>query len=144
MGPRPNVSEIRYGDSMDNQMERKATIHKKREVAAGYDIIGHNLVICMAEDLDHHNATFIKEQSDKLLNSKPIKNIIFDFSGTNFMDSSGIGVIMGRYKKVMLTGGKAAVTGVNVSVDRILKLSGLYKIIPRFDTIEDALKNFSQ
>lgn len=129
---------------MDNQIGKKLAEHKEREVAAGYDIIGHNLVISLAEDLDHHNATFIREQSDKLIKTKPIKNIIFDFSGTDFMDSSGIGVIMGRYKKVKLSGGSAAVTGVNQSVDRILRLSGLYKIIQRFDTIEDAVIKLSQ
>jgi len=55
------------------------------------------------------------------------------------MDSAGIGVIMGRYKKVMFVGGKIAVTGVNSTVDRILRLSGLYKIIQKFDTVESAL-----
>lgn len=137
-------SEVRYGESMDSQIGKKTTVHKDKEVAAGYDIIGFNLVISLAEDLDHHNATFIREQADKLIKTKPIKNIIFDFSGTDFMDSSGIGVIMGRYKKVMLSGGRAAVTGVNQSVDRILRLSGLYKIIQRFDTIEDAVIKLSQ
>ena len=60
------------------------------------------------------------------------------------MDSSGIGVIMGRYKKVIFTGGKVAVTGVSKSVDRIFRLSGLYKIIHKFDTIDEAVKRFYQ
>ncbi len=47
---------------------------------------------------------------------------------------------MGRYKKVIFIGGKAAVANVGSSIDRILKLSGLYKIIEKYDTVETALK----
>lgn len=68
-----------------------------------------------------------------------VKNIVFDFKDVSFMDSSGIGLIMGRYKKVMFIGGKAAVTNVGNAVDRIFKISGLYKIIEKYDTIQEAL-----
>ena len=67
------------------------------------------------------------------------KNIFFDFNDVSFLDSSGIGLIMGRYKKVMFIGGKAAVTNVGNAVDRIFKISGLYKIIEKYDTIQEAL-----
>lgn len=55
------------------------------------------------------------------------------------MDSSGIGLIMGRYKKVMFLGGRAAVTRVGDVVNRIFTLSGLYQIIEKYDTVEEAL-----
>ncbi|BCJ96155.1 anti-sigma F factor antagonist [Anaerocolumna cellulosilytica] len=131
---------------MDKQEKKKnTTISQVREgVKADFDIINHCLIIKLFEDLDHHNAIPIREQSDKLLNTQPIKNVIFDFSGSEFMDSSGIGVIMGRYKKIIFTGGKAAVTGVNQSVDRIFRLSGLYKIIRKFNTIEEAVEDLNQ
>lgn len=131
---------------MDKQEKksRNTTIVQLREgVKADFEIIDHCLVIKLLEELDHHNALSIREQSDKLIAGKNIKDIIFDFTGSEFMDSSGIGVIMGRYKKIIFTGGKVAVTGVNQSVDRIFRLSGLYKIIHKFETIEDAVKKFT-
>ena len=128
--------------------ERKSkntSIYQLREgVRADFEIVDKCLVIRLMEELDHHNALTIREQSDKLISGKNIKDIVFDFTGSDFMDSSGIGVIMGRYKKIIFTGGKVAVTGVNQSIDRIFRLSGLYKIIHKFNTIEDAVKEFNK
>ena len=97
------------------------------------------MIINLGEDLDHHNAIHIRGQADKIIMNRNIKDIIFDFSRTNFMDSSGIGVIMGRYKKVTYIGGNVFVTGISDNVDRIFKLSGLYKVLHKYDTIQDAL-----
>ncbi len=132
---------------MDKQEKKtkNTTIMQLREgVKADFEVAGNCLIIKLLEELDHHNAISIREQSDKLISSKHIKDIVFDFTGSEFMDSSGIGVIMGRYKKIIFTGGKVAVTGVNHSVDRIFRLSGLYKIIHKFETIDDAVKKFNQ
>ena len=63
-----------------------------------------------------------------------IKNIIFNFKRTMFMDSSGIGVIMGRYKLVKKRGGSITVTNINNSIDRIFTISGLYKIVSKTET----------
>lgn len=106
-----------------------------------YDIFGRCLVIRLNEELDHHNALGIREKADKLIDRNHIKNIVFDFSGAGFMDSAGIGVIMGRYKKVIFIGGKTAVANVNTTVDRVFHLSGLYKIIDKYDTVEAALNS---
>jgi len=128
-----------------NGNKKNTTIYQLREgVKADFEVMNQTLIIKLLEELDHHNAIPIREQSDKIISKQFIKDIIFDFSGTDFMDSSGIGVIMGRYKKVIFTGGKVAVTGVSKSVDRIFRLSGLYKIIHKFDTIDEAVKRFYQ
>lgn len=104
-----------------------------------YEIYERCLVIRLNEELDHHNAIRIREKADKLIDRNNIKHIIFDFSGAGFMDSAGIGVIMGRYKKVIFIGGKTAVANVSTTIDRIFRLSGLYKIIEKYDTVEAAL-----
>lgn len=101
------------------------------------------LLIQLSKELDHHNTIILREKSDQLIEKGNIKNIIFDFSNSNFMDSSGIGMIMGRYKKVIFTGGKVAVVGVNQSVDRIFQLSGIYKIIEKYNTVQEAMKSLS-
>ena len=60
------------------------------------------------------------------------------------MDSSGIGLIMGRYKKVMFRGGKAAVTNVGNEIERIFNLSGLFKISERYKTPEQAIAGLNE
>lgn len=110
---------------------------KEEEIT--FEIQGNCLIVRLCRDLDHHNALSLRKKSDQILDRNNIRNIIFDFSRAGFMDSSGIGVIMGRYKRVIFTGGKVAVTGICHEVDRIFKISGLYKIIEKFDTVDDAI-----
>lgn len=124
---------------MQNMKKQGKDIPKGGDEGTTYEIYERCLVIRLNDELDHHNAIRIREKADKLIDRNNIKHIIFDFSGASFMDSAGIGVIMGRYKKVIFIGGKAAVANVGSSIDRILKLSGLYKIIEKYDTVETAL-----
>lgn len=124
----------------NNKMYRKLDKRSGKE-GASYEISQRCLIIRLDGELDHHNAIKIREKADKLIERNYLKHIIFDFSDSNFMDSAGIGVIMGRYKKVIFIGGKIAVARVNSAVDRIFKLSGLYKIIDKYDTVEAALHN---
>lgn len=104
-----------------------------------YEMYSRCLVIHLSGDLDHHLAKDIREKSDYIIDRKKVKNIIFDFTDSTFMDSSGIGVIMGRYKRVIFTGGQVGVSNVAPSVDRILKMAGLYKIIKKYNSIKEAL-----
>ncbi len=87
------------------------------------------LVISLAQELDHHSASQIRNLTEEILTQRKIKGILFDFSKTTFMDSSGIGMIMGRYKKMKSQGGFVGVAGVKPSIHRILEISGLYKIV---------------
>lgn len=114
--------------------------HTNKE-SAEFEIRSRRLIIHMKEDLDHHNAIAIREYADKLLISKGIQHVIFDFSSVKFMDSSGIGVIVGRYKKLKLVGGGCvAVCGVRDSIKRIFLMSGLYSIVESYDTVSAAEK----
>ena len=65
-----------------------------------YEIQGDSLIIYIKDELDHHAVTYLRETSDRLIEAGNVKNIVFDFKDVSFMDSSGIGLIMGRYKKV--------------------------------------------
>jgi stage II sporulation protein AA (anti-sigma F factor antagonist) len=69
------------------------------------------------------------------------KNVVFDFSKVNFMDSSGIGVIMGRYRKVYYMGGKIYVIGINRIVDRIFAMSGLYRIVNKCESMAEIMEH---
>lgn len=109
-----------------------------------YELQKNCLIIYITDDLDHHTVTKLREESDKLIATGNVKHVIFDFSNVGFMDSSGIGLIMGRYKKVMFLGGRAAVTNVGEAVDRIFCLSGLYKIIEKYSSVADALEGMQR
>ncbi len=92
-------------------------------------------------ELDHHITNEVRDEIDSILASKQIRNIIFDFKNIKFMDSSGIGVIIGRYKKVSNDGGKVYVVNVNDRVKKIFDLSGMNKIINICDTYEQAVSS---
>ena len=64
-----------------------------------------------------------------------IKKVIMDFKEVTFMDSSGIGVVIGRLKKVKNRDGKVCIANINKRVDKVFKLSGLYKIINVYNNV---------
>ena len=83
------------------------------------------LTIFLPQEVDHHNAEEIKRESDKLIERKHIKYVIFDFQKTDFMDSSGIGVIMGRYRQIYLLGGEVWAVHASDRMKKILTMSKL-------------------
>ncbi|MDR0880049.1 MAG: anti-sigma F factor antagonist [Clostridioides sp.] len=107
-----------------------------------YSLDTKNLLVEFScSELDHHISNEIREDLDGILNSNQVKNIIFDFRSINFMDSSGIGVIIGRYKKISGEGGKVSIINVNDRVRKIFELSGMNKIINIYETYEEAVSS---
>ena len=95
------------------------------------EVTRKRMVIHVPKELDHHTAGQLSRTIDVLIEKGNVKNIVFDFDGMTFMDSSGIGMVMGRYKKMGYLGGNVYVTGVGKGIDRIFSMSGLYKIIQK-------------
>ena len=110
----------------------------KMEKKGTFEIRENCLLIRLPEEVDHHNAKEIRQFADYYLNDERVEQIVFDFESTIFMDSSGIGVIMGRYRQVIFKGGRIGGTGVKAGVERIFKVSGLYKIIERYESETEA------
>ncbi len=104
------------------------------------EVRNNNLIIRTGKEIDHMSAEKIKREFEEYFIQGRIKNVIFDMSDVEFMDSSGIGMIMGKYKKVRYFGGKVAVTGVPVRIDKILKMSGVYSFVSKYDNIFQALR----
>ena len=94
-----------------------------------YSVYRDSLVVHLDKELDHHQAEIIRNDTKEYIEYCQIKNIIFDFCNTTFMDSSGIGMIMGRHKLIKPLGGKIILTGVKDNVERIINVSGLYKLL---------------
>ena len=101
-----------------------------------YHIYNKCLTIFLPKEVDHHNAEDIRIVSDQLIQKHQIKSVIFDFERTNFMDSSGIGVIMGRYRTVYLLGGDVWAVNTNERMKKILTMSGVTKIIQIYEEEE--------
>ena len=94
-----------------------------------YQIKENCLTIFLPAEVDHHNAEEIKREADKVIEEQHIKYVIFDFGRTNFMDSSGIGLIMGRYRAMGMRGDCIRATGVSAYIEKLLHLSGVYKFV---------------
>ncbi len=109
-----------------------------------YEIQKNCLIIYVGQDLDHHAVTCLRERSDRLIAAGNIRHVVFDFGQVTFMDSSGIGLIMGRYKKVLFQGGKVAVCRVGNEVDRIFRMSGLYQIMDKYATPSEAIQGMGR
>jgi stage II sporulation protein AA (anti-sigma F factor antagonist) len=94
-----------------------------------FAVIEGYLCIRMPQEVDHHVATSIREGADKLLLDDKVKNVVFDFGRTKFMDSSGIGIIVGRHRKISCVGGRVFAVNVNKRIEKMLGASGMSSII---------------
>jgi stage II sporulation protein AA (anti-sigma F factor antagonist) len=97
------------------------------------------LIVTLTGELDHHSAEEVRIKIDDRIDRASINKVIMDFAHVNFMDSSGIGVIIGRYKKLSMKRGTICIANANGSVERIFQLSGLFKIIKSYKTLGEAL-----
>lgn len=98
-----------------------------------FKVIEDCLMVKMPEEIDHHQADYISREADRYIVREKVNHIVFDFEDTKFMDSSGIGIIMGRYKKIVCFGGRVIGIHPDKQIKRILLLSGLHKVMDIID-----------
>ena len=94
-----------------------------------FKVIDNYLMIRLPDEIDHHKSVDISTKADRYIMNKKVGNVVFDFERTTFMDSSGIGIILGRYKKIACFGGKVYAINADNRIRRILLLSGLQNIV---------------
>ncbi len=92
-------------------------------------------------ELDLHAAQQFRESIDAYLDTTRVKGLLLDFNGVSFIDSSGLGAILGRYKKISQLRGKMAMVNVKPQVKRILEFSGVLRVVSIFETEGKALQN---
>ncbi len=107
---------------------------KKYEISQGV------MIYYLPQELDHYAAEALKSKTEHVFEEEDIRILIFDFEKTMFMDSSGIGLLTGRFRKVHDKGGMVYVVNVCEGIDKILKMSGIYRIISKCDTKEDIIR----
>ena len=87
------------------------------------------LVVYVPRELDHHQANRIRTETDLLIDTYHVRHLVFDFTETEFMDSSGIGLLMGRYRALGMRKDCIQAVGVNGHIGHLLRLSGLHRYI---------------
>ncbi len=88
------------------------------------------LIIEITEEIDHHTTEEIRRKVDNEITRFMPRKVIFDFNNVTFMDSAGIGMILGRYKMVKMLGGSLEMTNVKPSIRKIFEMCGILKICP--------------
>ena len=91
------------------------------------------LIFKITEDIDDHSVQKIRRRADYEIERYMPKRVIFDFDSVTFMDSAGIGLLIGRYKFTNLLGGRLEIANLTQSVRKIFEMSGILKLIPVTD-----------
>ncbi len=105
------------------------------------DISNDYLIVTLNGELDHHTSEDVRKKIDQIYYNNNLLNMILDLNRLKFMDSSGIGLIMGRYKNCKEREGHVSIVSTDPYIERILKMSGLLKIINIYPTIDEAIES---
>lgn len=91
----------------------------------------------LTEEIDHHIAEKIRRKMDHEIQRYMPKRVLFDFNSVTFMDSAGIGMLIGRYKIARMFGASVELMNVKPSIKKIFEMCGVLKIIPIAPSIEN-------
>ncbi|WP_110927544.1 anti-sigma F factor antagonist [Bacillus massiliglaciei] len=98
------------------------------------------LCIRLKGELDHHTAGELREEAEAAIQRHRIKHIVLNLEELHFMDSSGLGVILGRYKQIKETQGEMVVCAISPPIKRLFEMSGLFKIVKMELSEQNALQ----
>lgn len=92
------------------------------------------MIVYISGEIDHHTCREIRENVDRMIVMQRPKTLILDLEGVDFMDSSGLGLVLGRYKKIKELDGNMYICGADQRTMKILKMAGVDKIIKSVDS----------
>ena len=95
------------------------------------------LILKIEEEIDEHTTEKLRRKIDNEITRFLPRKVIFDFSNVSFMDSAGIGMLLGRYKVIKMLGGQLELMNVNRQVEKVFEISGILKIIPLIKNNEE-------
>lgn len=93
------------------------------------EVKGETVTARLIGELDHHTAAAIREQIDNSAELNMPSLLVLDFEKISFMDSSGIGLVLGRYRNLAKRGAKVKVTGVSPQIYKVMRLSGIERLM---------------
>ena len=94
-----------------------------------FDFKDGTLYVSLIGEINHHNAVFVRQEIDEKIQELRPQNLVLDLADAPFMDSSGLGLIMGRYKLMKDLGGTLTVANPSAGHQKIFDLAGLNKLI---------------
>lgn len=94
-----------------------------------YEQKGEIIKVRMTGELDEHTAGHVRSSLDNLIETKRFRCLVLDFGDVGFMDSTGVGIVLGRYKKLKKTGQSLLIKNPNSQVRKVFKSCGLLEII---------------
>ncbi len=94
-----------------------------------FSVIDNYLCIRMPEEIDHHCSEDICRLADHHILDSNVSNVVFDFEDTRFMDSSGLGILIGRYKLISCFGGRVYALHPDTRIRRMLEAAGMKRIV---------------
>lgn len=104
---------------------------------------GNNLIVNLNGELDHHSAQLISGKIDSEIVNTTTKNLLIDFSRVTFMDSSGIGVVVGRYKNILQLKGNLVLINPSTQIKRIFEMSGILKQVKVYESVDEAISTIA-
>ena len=123
------ASDRRRRENVPGQILFYVMYMEDRRMEFKYELENGCLTIRVPKELDHHCATQLRAEADLLIDSYRVNKLVFDFAGTEFMDSSGIGVVIGRCRNMNYSGGKVVAENMNKRIRKIFVVSGLHKLV---------------
>ena len=90
--------------------------------------VGDTVTAYLSGELDHHSAKEMREAVDNAVELNMPSKLVLDFKGISFMDSSGIGLVMGRYRMFAKTGAQLYITGASPQIYKVMKLAGIERL----------------
>ena len=99
-------------------------------------LVGTTLYVGLSGELDEGSAALVRSELDEAISIGEIRKVIIEMSELKFMDSTGIGVLLGRYKKLSAAGVPIFIANPSKTIDKILTLSGVYGIMPKIELKE--------
>ena len=106
-----------------------------------FDVRENVLIVRLSGELDHHEAELLRSEWKQMMYQNPVKHVIVNLDAMTFMDSSGLGVILGRYKEILQLGGEMVVCSISPSIKRLFEMSGIFKIVHLEENEEFALES---
>ena len=104
-----------------------------------FKLVRNTVVVKLKGELDMMITEKLRQEIDSKLEDKRVNNLIINLEKVTFIDSSGLGVIIGRYKKIASRKGRMYIVGASPSVEKILKFSGINKLIPIYKSEQDII-----
>lgn len=97
-------------------------------MAVEISVKGEVITAFLSGEIDHHSAADMREKIDSAIETNMPSLLVIDFGGVSFMDSSGIGLVMGRYRNLQNSGAKLQITGASPQISKVMQLAGINRL----------------